>query len=300
MGDGRAVVRGVIGWLVLGVGVGVAVGVAEAAGRWLSIGTTGVMVLQAVLASALVVPAVVLLRTRADRRSLPGLGLDRPVTPPIALGLAVALGTGALVWIPAWLLGWVGIGDVDLPALARFVVLNTVVLLLFEAFPEELALRGYTWTTIRDGWRVAAATLVTTALFPLTSLVVSVAHWASGSVLGSAPDAPTVFPPGADPVAYVVQLVAFGLVLVAARRVPVRGALLVAVAFHLGQLTVNRLVLGGTSWLPTGVDVTLVHPDVILLVLVHLAAAGLVFVLIRRRARTPVVALTPSTTSSVQ
>lgn len=285
MGDGRgrSVTRGLLGWIVLGVGVGVAIGVAEAMGRWLSLGATGVMVLQAVLASALVVPAIVLLRTRADRRSLPGLGLDRPVALPIALGFGVGLGAGALVWVPAWLVGWVEIGDVDPGALARFLLLNTLVLLLFEAFPEELALRGYTWTTIRDGWRIAAATLVTTALFPFTSLVVNAARWASATVLGSAPDAPTVFPAGADPVAYVVQLVVFGLVLVAARRVPVRGALLVAVTFHLVQLSVNRLVLGGTGWLPSGVAVELAHPDVVALVLVHLAVSGLCFVLIRRR-----------------
>ncbi|KQR08622.1 hypothetical protein ASF78_20520 [Cellulomonas sp. Leaf334] len=275
--------RGALGWLVLGVGVGVAIGVGEAVGRWLSLGEAGVMVLQAVLASALVVPAVVLLRTRADRRSLPGLGLDRPVALPVAVGLGVGLGVGALVWVPAWLVGGVEIGGIDPGALVRFLLLNTLVLLLFEAFPEELALRGYTWTTIRDGWRVAAATLVTTVLFPFTSLVISAAHWASATVLGSAPGAPTVFPDGADPVEYVVQLVVFGLVLVAARRVPVRGALLVAVAFHVAQLSVNRLVLGGTGWLPTGVDVDLAHPDVILLVLVHLAVSGLCFVLIRRR-----------------
>lgn len=289
MGDGRgrSVTRGVLGWIVLGVGVGVAIGVAEAMGRWLSLGATGVMVLQAVLASALVVPAIVLLRTRADRRSLPGLGLDRPVALPVAVGLGVGLGTGAIVWVPAGLAGWVEVGDVDPGALVRFLLLNTLVLLLFEAFPEELALRGYTWTTIRDGWRVAAATLVTTALFPCTSLVINAASWASATVLGSAPDAPTVFPAGADPVAYVVQLVAFGLVLVAARRVPVRGALQVAVAFHLAQLTVNRLVLGGTGWLPTGVDVELAHPDVVALVLAHLALSGLVLVLLRRRVHPP-------------
>lgn len=282
--NGRTVVRGALGWLVLGVGVGVAIGVAEAVARWLSLGRTGEAVLQAVLASALVVPAIVLLRTRVDRRSLPGLGLDRPVVLPIAIGLGVGLGTGALVWVPAWLVGWVEVGAVDLRELAWFVLVNTFVLLLFEAFPEELALRGYTWTTIRDGWRVAAATLVTTALFPFSTVVIDAARWVSGTVLGSAPDTPTLVPAGNDPVAYVVQLVVFGLVLVAARRVPVRGALLVAVAFHVAQLGVTRFVLGGLGWLPSGLDVELAHPDVVVLVLVHLAVSGLVFVVVRRRA----------------
>ncbi|MBO3102316.1 CPBP family glutamic-type intramembrane protease [Cellulomonas fengjieae] len=281
-GRGRAVARGVLGWLVLGVGLGLAIGVAEAVQRWLSLGTTAAMLLQAVLATVLVVPAIVLLRTRVDHRTLAGLGLARPVGLPIALGLGVGLGVGALVWGPAWLVGWVEVGAVDGRELAWFLVLNTVVLLLFEALPEELALRGYTWTTIRDGWRVAAATLITTALFPLTSAVISATRWVAATLLGSGPSAPTVFPAGSDPVEYVVQLVVFGLVLVAARRIPVRGALLVAIAFHVAQLTVNRLVLGGTGWLSTGADVTLAEPDVILLVLVHLAVSGLVFVLIRR------------------
>jgi hypothetical protein len=283
IGRGRAVARGVVGWLVLGVGIGVAIGVAEAAGRWWSLGAATVMVLQAVFTSALVVPAIVLLRTRVDRRPLVGLGLGRPVTGPVALGLGVGLGAGALVWVPAWLAGWVEVGEVDLGALGGFLLLNTVVLLLFEAFPEELALRGYVWSTVRDGWRVAAATLITTAMFPFTAAVIGAVRWAVGTLLASSPDDLTLFPDGSDPVAYVVQLVVFGLVLVAARRTPVRGALLVAVAFHLAQLTVNRLVLGGTGWLPTGVDVDLAHPDVILLVLVHLAVSGLVFVLVRRR-----------------
>ena len=283
-GRGRAVARGVLGWLVLGVGIGLAIGVAEAVQRWLSLGTAAAMLLQAVLATAFVVPAIVLLRTRVDRQSLGGLGFGRPAGPPIALGLGVGLGIGALVWGPALLAGWVEIGTVDVRELVWFLVLNTVVLLLFEALPEELALRGYTWTTIRGGWRVAAATLLTTALFPLTSAVISAAWWASATLLGSAPTAPALFPTGSDPVEYVVQLVVFGLVLVAARRIPMRGALLIAIAFHVGQLTVNRLVLGGTGWLSTGVDVTLAEPDVILLVLVHLAVSGLVFVLIRRRA----------------
>ena len=289
MGDGdgreRAVARGVLGWLVLGVGIGLAIGVAEAVQRWLSLGTTAAMLLQAVLATAFVVPAIVLLRTRVDRQSLGGLGFGRPAGPPIRPGLGVGLGIGALVSGPALLAGWVEIGTVDVRELVSVPGPEHRRAAAVRGAPGGA---GAAWLHVDDDPRRLAGRAPRRCSPPhcsrCTSAVISGAWWASATLLGSAPTAPTVFPVGSDPVEYVVQLVVFGLVLVAARRIPMRGALLIAIAFHVGQLTVNRLVLGGTGWLSTGVDVTLAEPDVILLVLVHLAVSGLVFVLIRRRA----------------
>ena len=103
------------------------------------------------------------------------------------------------------------------------------------------------------------------------------------ALLGGVGEAPQLVPQGNDPLIYIVQLVAFGLVLVAARRIPVRGALLVAVAFHAAHLTVNRLLLGGSGWLDSGWSVTFVEEDAIGLVLMNLALAGAVFIGIRRR-----------------
>jgi hypothetical protein len=240
-------------------------------------------VLQAVLMSALVVPAVVILRRRLDRRSLAGLGLSRRIGRPIAVGIGVGAATGGVVWVPAGLLGWIRVDGVDLAAFAGFLLLNGVVLALYEAIPEELALRGYMWTNLRDGTGLVVATLLTTALFPAIVLVIESGRWIVRTVAGSDTGAFTPIPEGSDAIAYVLQLVLFGLALVAARRIPMEGALLVAMAFHWTQLTVTRVLLGGMGWASSGWDVAFVEPDAIALVLVHIVLAGLVFVAVRKR-----------------
>jgi hypothetical protein len=279
----RAVAVGLLAWIVLGAGLGLAVGIAEAVTQATGGGLLPEVVLQAVLMSALVVPAVVLLRRRLDRRSLAGLGLSRRIGRPIAVGIGVGAATGAVVWVPAGLLGWIRVDGIDLAAFAGFLLLNGVVLALYEAIPEELALRGYMWTNLRDGTGLVVATLLTTALFPAIGLVIESGRWIVRTLAGSDTGAFTPIPEGSDAIAYVLQLVLFGLALVAARRIPMEGALLVAMAFHWTQLTVTRVLLGGMGWASSGWDVAFVEPDAIALVLVHIVLAGLVFVAVRKR-----------------
>ncbi|WP_052129301.1 type II CAAX prenyl endopeptidase Rce1 family protein [Clavibacter michiganensis] len=277
----RAVLVALLGWVVLGVALGLSVGVAQAVQR-ATADRVLTVALPAALMSALVLPAVVLIRRRLDRRTLAGLGLSRRVGRPLLLGAAVGVATGALVWVPAGLVGWIRVDAIDLAAFVGFLLLNGVVLALYEAIPEELALRGLMWTELRDGTGLLVATLVTTALFPLIGIVVAPVRSAVALVTGGVADPLRFFPVGMDPVAYVVQLAVFGLALVAARRIPVEGALLVAMAFHWTQLTVTRTVLGGTGWATSGWDVAFVDPDAIVLVLAHSALAGIVFVAVRR------------------
>ncbi|WP_194266023.1 CPBP family glutamic-type intramembrane protease [Arthrobacter yangruifuii] len=260
-----------------------AIGISEALGQSFGWGRLAEVLLQALLMTAIVVPGIVALRRRLDHRGLDGLGVSRSVVRPLTLGVAVGAVTGLLVWLPAGLAGWIRVEQVDVAAFLGFLLLNGVVLALYEAFPEELALRGYVWTNLRDGWGTAVATLVTTALFPFIGVVVGPVRWAVTTVLGGDGGHIEVFPAGNDPVVYIVQLVLFGLALIAARRIPLSGALLVAVAFHWTQLTVTRTVLGGTGWLDSGWAIAWVEPDAIVLVLVHIVLAGIVFVAIRRR-----------------
>ncbi|OUE09823.1 hypothetical protein CMsap09_12825 [Clavibacter michiganensis] len=279
----RAVAVAFLAWVVLGAGLGLAIGIAGAAEQATGAGLLPKVALQAVLMSALVVPAVVLLRRRLDRRSLAGLGLSRRVGRPIALGVGVGAVTGAVVWVPAGLLGWIRVDGIDLAAFAGFLLLNGLVLALYEAIPEELALRGYVWTNLRDGTGLAVATLLTTALFPAIGVVIESGRWLVLTIAGSDAGAFTPVPAGNDAIAYVLQLALFGLALVAARRIPMEGALLVAMAFHWTQLTVTRILLGGQSWASSGWDVAFVEPDAIALVLVHIVLAGIVFVGVRWR-----------------
>ncbi|MBM7387688.1 hypothetical protein JOE37_000682 [Clavibacter michiganensis] len=296
----RAVAVALLAWIVLGLGLGLAVGIAEAVTRATGGGLLPKVVLQAVLMSALVVPAVVLLRRRLDRRSLAGLGLSRRIGRPIALGVGVGAVTGAVVWVPAGLLGWIRVDGFDLAAFAGFLLLNGVVLALYEAIPEELALRGYMWTNLRDGTGLVVATVVTTALFPAIGLVIESGRWIVRTVAGSDTGAFTPIPEGSDAIAYVLQLVLFGLALVAARRIPMEGALLVAMAFHWTQLTVTRALLGGMGWASSGWDVAFVEPDAIALVLVHIVLAGLVFVAVRKRMERRQTELRPAHGARVQ
>ncbi len=233
--------------------------------------------------SAIVVPAVVLLRRRLDRRSLASIGLSRRIGRPIALGVGVGAVTGAVVWVPAGLLGWIRVDGVDLAAFAGFLLLDGVVLALYEAIPEELALRGYMWTNLRDGTGLVVATLLTTALFPAIGVVIESGRWILLTIAGSDTGAFTPVPEGNDAVVYVLQLGLFGLALVAARRIPMEGALLIAMAFHWTQLTVTRVLLDPMGWVSSGWDVAFVEPDAIALVLVHIVLAGLVFVAVRWR-----------------
>ncbi|MFH6680599.1 CPBP family glutamic-type intramembrane protease [Clavibacter michiganensis] len=268
---------------MLGVGLGLAIGIADAVVQATGAGLLLEIVLQAVLMSAIVVPAVVLLRRRLDRRSLASIGLSRRIGRPIALGVGVGAVTGAVVWVPAGLLGWIRVDGVDLAAFAGFLLLDGVVLALYEAIPEELALRGFMWTNLRDGTGLVVATLLTTALFPAIGVVIESGRWILLTIAGSDTGAFTPVPEGNDAVVYVLQLGLFGLALVAARRIPMEGALLIAMAFHWTQLTVTRVLLDPMGWVSSGWDVAFVEPDAIALVLVHIVLAGLVFVAVRWR-----------------
>ncbi len=268
---------------MLGVGLGLAIGNEDAVVQATGAGLLLEIVLQAVLMSAIVVPAVVLLRRRLDRRSLASIGLSRRIGRPIALGVGVGAVTGAVVWVPAGLLGWIRVDGVDLAAFAGFLLLDGLVLALYEAIPEELALRGYMWTNLRDGTGLVVATLLTTALFPAIGVVIESGRWILLTIAGSDTGAFTPVPEGNDAVVYVLQLGLFGLALLAARRIPMEGALLIAMAGHWTQLTVTRVLLDPMGWVSSGWDVAFVEPDAIALVLVHIVLAGLVFVAVRWR-----------------
>ncbi|MCM6764073.1 CPBP family intramembrane metalloprotease, partial [Rathayibacter sp. ZW T2_19] len=273
----RSLLLALLAWLILGAGLGTAIGAATALDQAVGLPRLAVVSIQAVLLSALVVPAIVLLRRRSGRRSVSSLGLSRHVLRPLTLGAVVGVGSGLAVWLPAALAGWIRVESVDPLAVAGFLLLNGAVITLYEALPEELALRGSVWTDLRDGWGLVVATAATTALFPLLVLVIGPVEWAVTTLLGGTAAAPSPTPSGGDPIAYVLQLVLFGLALVAARRLPVEGPLLVAIAFHATQLTVTRTLLGGMPWAPSGWTVEFVEPDAIALVLVHVVVAGAAF-----------------------
>lgn len=279
---GAAFARAVMGWMVLCAGVGLSITLARLAGRWIDGGSAFIPILQAVLASSIVVPAIVALRTKLDRQALAGMGVSRRWAPAALVGVVIGVGVGLLVWVPAAGFGWIRIERIDTATLLAFLAINTFVLLLYEAVPEELALRGYGWTTVRDRWVPFVATITVTVLFCLSSALISLFKTASALIFGAETNGIALVPPGIDPTAYLLQILLFGLVLIAARSLPLPGALFAAIAFHLTQLTVNRVILGGLGWIESGVHVDFVEPDAIALVLVHIALSGIFFVITRK------------------
>ncbi|WP_211715169.1 type II CAAX prenyl endopeptidase Rce1 family protein [Nocardiopsis sp. MG754419] len=276
-----ALLRALAGWATMFLVQGLAIALARRVSDWTADSVAVQYWTQAVLVAALVVPAILLLRSRVDRRSAAGMGWARPFGGAVAIGAGVALVSALVVWGPALLAGWITVGRVDPVQILVFLLVNTIVLVLYEALPEEIALRGYAWTNMRDGWGPAMATVVVTALFPVGVALSDACRLVVETVLGGDPDPYSAVPEGTDPLVYVVQLTLFGLALVAARRLPLAGALGAAIAFHTVQLTVNRLILGGTVLVDSGVEVTMAAPEVMALVFVHIVLGGSFFVGLR-------------------
>lgn len=281
LGCGRGLIRALVGWVVLCAGIGIAISLARFFAELFAAPQAVVAAIQAALVTALVVPSVVLLRRRVDRRSVAGLGLSKRVSLPIALGLGIAVLGAALAWVPALTAGWIRFDSIDLGAFALFLVINFVVVFLYEALPEELALRGYAWSNIRDGWSPFATSLIVTVIFTLSSALISVIQTGSALLLRVEAQGFSLVPAGNDTFAYFLQLFLFGLALSAARRIPIPGALVIAIAFHVTQLTITRILLGGLGWINSGVETTFLEPDAIALVLVHILLSGLTFLAIR-------------------
>ena len=261
-----SLVRALLGALTMMMGLSLSIELTTAVSRVTGLTPATGFILQAVLMSAVVVPAVLLLRRRVDRAPLADLGWSLPAMRACLAGAGLAGATSALTWAGAGLL-----------------VVNTVVLTSYEALPEELSLRGYAWTNLRNGWGSAVATVVTTIFFALNGAFVSFLRRIWAILLGNDTESIALAPYGTPTFFYLIHLTCFGLVLIAARRLPISGALAAPISFHLVYLTANRIIMGGVSWLDSGVEIEFDSPDTAVLVLAPLALSGPAFVLLRKR-----------------
>ncbi|OZM71314.1 hypothetical protein CFN78_21230 [Amycolatopsis antarctica] len=279
---GRALLAAAV--MATGLGAGTGLGAALAAATGLD-GALG-RLLPAVLCCALVVPAVLLLRTRRDRLTVTGIGLTAPrsAMSGFALGVAVTLGSAVAVLGAGTAAGWLRWGPVAPATLLAFVLVNGLTALLLEALPEEVSLRGYAWTSMRERHRALLATTVTTALFLVVPGASTVVHAGVTSVLGGEPSVVGIVPAGEDPVSYLVLLLVFGLTLVAARTATPSRSLWTCVGTHLAFLTVNRVTFFGGQR-EAGWSTEPATPDVVLLVPAYLVLAALAYLLIARLRR---------------
>ena len=225
---------------------------------------------------------LVLLVHRRDRSPL---ALTRPEQ--VLTGALVTVAAAAVTFGPAFLVGWISSATLEPAALLLFLVTNTVLALMHEAVPEELAFRGSVYGSLRGSEWPKLAGVLATASFVVAPAAAIALTAAAGQVLGIPTEPATFAPGGQDPVAYAVLLTAFGAVLLLAREAT--GSLWAGIGVHLTFLTVNRILLPSDNF-DTGLSVT-TEPGVELLVLVYLLLAGLGFVALRRRRRRPRTAL---------
>lgn len=279
---GALALRALLAWTTMGFVLGSSGPLSEAIADPLGLGDTGRQALSAVIVGLGVVSIILWLHRRIDRRPLSELGLVGASGPrSFALGVLVTGSAAVVVTVPAGLGGWIDFGSVDWAALGGFLVVNACVAFGLEALPEEVAFRGYVYSTLgRRGTRRAPFVL-TTILFCLIMIPTSAAMSAAALLFGGDPAGVGLAPAGEDPVTYIVLLAFFGPTLLTARIAT--GSLWTSIAVHLSFLTVNRLVFAG-SGRDTGWDVD-ASPDAALLVLVYLALTTAVFAVIARRRR---------------
>ncbi|MFB9433678.1 CPBP family glutamic-type intramembrane protease [Streptoalloteichus tenebrarius] len=273
--------KAVLGACVLPVALGTAGAIGQAVHSRTGLSGTARQALVAVICLAIAVSLVVVLRRRVDRRPLSRLGLANGATAlrTFGLGLAVTAGSAAvLLGVGTWA-GWLAWGPLDVPKLLGFLVVNALIAVALEAFPEELVFRGYVYTTLNQALRRWTAFLTTVLLFTFAGAGSSVVYAVVGTLLGEDVPAPGFAPAGEDPFAYAVLYPIFGSVLLIARITT--GSLWTSVALHLTYLTVARVTLEGEAR-GAGWSMSLTTPDALVLMPGLLLLAALVFLLIAR------------------
>ncbi|TDD55434.1 CPBP family intramembrane metalloprotease [Kribbella antibiotica] len=226
---------------------------------------------------ALACAVVVILLIRPVRRRQE-LGLQRAGRGLLS-GLLVTGGSAVVVLGAGTVAGWITWGHFELHRVLLFLLTNTVIALLLEALPEELSLRGHTWSALRSRYGGLLSAVGTTALFLLVPGIASAVQLVLGTIFEQNTQELSLVPPGEDPVAYLFLLTIFGFTLIAARAAT--GSLWASVATHLTFLTVNRLTVDRPSryWLvrDAGWSATVINQDVLLLVPAYLVLAAVVY-----------------------
>lgn len=224
--------RIVLGWLAFVIGLGLAVVIATAAASY-EFPTLGLQILLAVVTTSVTVPLIYLLRRYADRRPWRGLGLSSP--PSGFKYFLLGIGFLALITAAALLLGsafgWLQVVAFHLPAATLLVILiNMPIAFFYEAFPEELAFRGYLFRNLNTRFPRWLALILQVVLFVLAPIAVTAFMVAAGIGTWDLITAQ-----------YIVNLIAFSTVLQLCRIVS--NNLWMNIGFHLAWLEMVRYVV---------------------------------------------------------
>lgn len=247
IGRGAALVRSLVAAVVMALGLILST---EASALLFGVDATaasafGSRVVVAFCVTVIVAGVILLLRRRLDRRALRGIGLTglRTDASGFGLGLGVLVTSGLAVLLVLHVTGMIRVIALDPRQLLGFLATNTVVALLLEAIPEELAIRGYALTNLRDAFPPVAAVVLNIATFLVVPVIALTVQWLLAEARGAS-EGHQFAPSGNDPVVYSTMLAAFGYLLICARDATASATVWACIGAHLGWLTMNRLVLG--------------------------------------------------------
>lgn len=266
------------GWILTFIALGLAAWSGDQLqARW---GIRGVMRYgtQALIMAGLVVPGILLLRRKFDRRSIESLGL-----PGIKQSLSwFAFGAGIIfvpfiaIIISTSIFGWATLTlNTTGPVLGTFAA-AVATAFFFEALPEELAFRGYIYKNLNAKFARWGAALITTALFVLLPTVLTqVQYYVLGMEI-------TVGGKSSLTVDYLITMGIFGAFTVYLRILS--GNIWTGIGFHLAFLQMSRIFGMSSKALIQVSDVTTDTPmKIIMIVSLLLIFGGLVALPFLRR-----------------
>ena len=278
----RSLVRAFVASAIMGLALAVAGWVGAFTGA--SAGSDQPVGTRVTFAAAIcvsVVTLILVLRRCIDRAPVAPIGLTGLSSDArgFALGAATVLASGAVVGGALSLLGWLRWAEFDAASLLSFLVANTVVALLFEAIPEEVAIRGYALSALRSSFRPFAAAALGIVAFLLVPIIALSVGW--GLSLTHGGSAFVLAPDGQDAISYYVMLAAFGLMLTYARDATITATVWTCIGAHIAWLTVNRIVLGGAA----GIELELRAGAEMVFFTIYTSVAVIAFSLYAARAR---------------
>ncbi|WP_141778594.1 CPBP family intramembrane glutamic endopeptidase [Nocardioides albertanoniae] len=160
---GRALAAMVVFSLALGTASGIGLGLADLLG-WPD--PAGSLV-QAALCTLITLAGITWLARRTGSPA-DSYGLSRKrVGRDLGIGFAVVAVAALVVIVPTAVLGGIRFSGVDPWPLLIYLATTVVVATGLEAFPEELAFRGFAYSSLRGRLRPALAATVATVIFVL-------------------------------------------------------------------------------------------------------------------------------------
>lgn len=259
------------GWILILVGLGLAGWLGDVVQSQWGIAGKARYGLQALIMSGIVVPGILLLRSRFDRRSIASLGLPglKSSLAWFAVGVGIIIAPFIAIIILNSIFGWATMTlNTAGPALSAFSA-AVVTAFFFEALPEELAFRGYIYRNLNTRFVRWAAALLTVVLFVmLPTVLTQIQYYVLGMEI-------RVGGAGSLTAGYLITMAFFGAFTVYLRVLS--GTIWTGIGFHLAFLQMSRIFGMNESAVIRLSDVTSDTPmQIVLIVSLLLIFIGLI------------------------